>query len=93
MANPSLKLTKILEFQSIIEADTGSVWSVAFSLDGLLLAVGTDGGIIQLWDVNRGEFLKILKNERCYEGMNITGVMGLTPVTIANLKALGAVES
>jgi hypothetical protein len=31
--------------------------------------------------------------DRPYEGMNITGVKGLTPATIATLKALGAVEN
>ncbi len=30
--------------------------------------------------------------DRPYEGMNITGVKGLTPGTIASLKALGAIE-
>ena len=30
--------------------------------------------------------------DRPYEGMNITGVKGLTAGTIASLKALGAIE-
>jgi len=36
--------------------------------------------------------VKILKNERPYEGMNITGVVGSTAAQKATLKALGAVE-
>jgi hypothetical protein len=35
--------------------------------------------------------LKILKNERPYEGMNITGVVGITEAQKSVLKALGAI--
>jgi len=34
-----------------------------------------------------------MKYDRPYEGMNITGVKGLSLGTIATLKALGAVEN
>jgi hypothetical protein len=45
-----------------------------------------------LWDVETGECLRTLRAERLYEGMNITGVTGLTEAQKATLKALGAVE-
>jgi hypothetical protein len=39
-----------------------------------------------------GECLKTLIIPKLYEGINITGVMGLTEAQKATLKALGAIE-
>jgi WD40 repeat protein len=69
------------------------LFSVAFSPDGHRLASGSRDDTIKLWDVQTGECLEALTSNRPYEGMNITGVTGLTEVAIANLKALGAIES
>ncbi|MDZ7950492.1 NB-ARC domain-containing protein [Nostoc sp. DedQUE09] len=68
------------------------VWSVAFSRDGQMLASGSKDETIRLWNVETGECLKTLRANRPYEGMNITGVIGLTPAQKTTLKALGAVE-
>jgi WD40 repeat protein len=67
------------------------VCSVAFSSDGKTLASGSGDETIKLWDVKTGECLKTLR-DRPYEGMNITGVTGLTEAEKATIKALGAVE-
>ncbi|GAB4148925.1 MAG: NB-ARC domain-containing protein [Cyanobacteria bacterium J069] len=48
---------------------------------------------IRLWDIATGECLKILRSDRPYEGMNITGVTGLTPAQKASLKVLGAIAA
>ena len=66
--------------------------SLTFSLDGQQLASGSEDGTIKLWDVKSGECLITLKADRPYEGMNITGVTGLTEAQKETLKALGAVE-
>lgn len=67
------------------------VWSVAFSPDGQMLASGSKDETIKLWNVETGECLKTLRANRPYEGMNITGAIGLTAANRATLKSLGAV--
>ncbi|GAB1542217.1 NB-ARC domain-containing protein [Scytonema sp. NUACC21] len=68
------------------------IWSVTFSPDGQTLASGSEDETIKLWDIKTGECLKTLRCKRPYEGMNITGIVGLTDATIASLKDLGALE-
>jgi WD40 repeat protein len=76
----------------ILQGHTKKINSVEFSPDGQLLASGSDDETIRLWSVKTWECLNVLRVDRPYEGMNITGVSGLTEAAIANLKALGAIE-
>ena len=75
-----------------LQGHTARVWSVVWSPDGQILASGSADETIKLWDVNTGECLKILRADRPYEGMNITGVTGLTEAQRATLYTLGAIE-
>lgn len=68
------------------------VLSVAFSPNGLCLVSSSKDETIRLWDVKTGQCLMVL-TERLYEGMNITGVKGLTEIEKSNLKDLGAFEN
>ncbi len=76
----------------VLQGHINWVVSISFSPDGKLLASGSEDGTIKLWDTNTGDCLKTLIPPRPYEGMNITGVKGLTEAEKATLKALGAVE-
>ncbi|MCY7272704.1 MAG: hypothetical protein LH702_02885 [Phormidesmis sp. CAN_BIN44] len=68
------------------------VWTVVFNHQGHRIASCSEDGTIRMWDVRTGACLKILRVDRPYEGMNITGAIGLTLAQKATLKALGAIE-
>jgi WD40 repeat protein len=75
-----------------LQEHLGTVWSVSVSPISAIVASGSQDETIKLWDANTGECLRTIRAKRPYEGMNITGVKGLTEVTIGTLLALGAVE-
>jgi WD40 repeat protein/transcriptional regulator with XRE-family HTH domain len=72
---------------------TGSVRLVGLSQDGQLLASGGEDETLRLWQAQTGACLAVLRNDRPYEQMNITGATGLTAAQKASLRALGAVET
>ncbi len=73
-----------------LQGHTSQIWSVAFSPDGQTLASSSTDETIKLWDINTGKCLTTLRANRPYEGMNITGVTGLTEAQRVTLHALGA---
>ena len=75
-----------------LRGHTSWVRSLTFSPDNSILASGSEDETIKLWDIKSGECLKTLRSERLYQGMNITGVTGLTAAQKMTLKALGAIE-
>jgi WD40 repeat protein len=74
-----------------LQGHTAWVGTVAWSSTGTL-ASGSSDETIKLWDAQTGECWQTLRSDRPYEGMNITGVTGITEAQKATLKALGAVE-
>jgi WD40 repeat protein len=68
------------------------LYSIVFNPAGNTLASAGHDGVITLWNVDTGNCEKTLKSDRPYEGMNITGVRGLTDGQKVMLRALGAVE-
>lgn len=57
-----------------------------------ILISGSFDETIRFWDSKTGKCLKTLHTPRPYDGMNITGVTGLTDAQKATLRALGAIE-
>ncbi len=74
------------------QGHSGGAWTVDFSPNGHILASGSQDQTTKLWDAATGENIKTLKSDRPYEGMNITGVRGLSQAQKASLKDLGAQE-
>ncbi len=77
----------------ILRGHTRRVCSVAFSRDGKTLLSGSQDESMRLWSLPGGEECRILKPDRLYEGMNITGVTGLTESQKVTLKSLGAIDN
>ncbi|MBD3886861.1 hypothetical protein IFO70_35085 [Phormidium tenue FACHB-886] len=71
---------------------TNWVLSVIFSHSNVLIS-GSADATMKLWDSQTGKCLETLRSNRPYEGMNITGVSGITEAQKATLKALGAIEA
>jgi non-specific serine/threonine protein kinase len=75
-----------------LEGHTGLVRGVALSGDGRLLASGSADGTVRLWEAATGACLRVLRAERRYERMDVTGMTGVTEAQRAALLALGALE-
>ncbi|MBD2449757.1 AAA family ATPase [Nostoc sp. FACHB-152] len=71
---------------------SSQVLCVAFSPDRETLVSSSADETIRLWSIHTGESVQILRADRPYEGMNITGANGLTQAQSVTLKALGAVS-
>ena len=75
---------------SCSQDETIKLWDVKKCLS---LERDIDEGQTQYSKSSFSECIKTLRVPRLYEGMNITGVTGLTEATIATLKMLGAVDN
>jgi WD40 repeat protein len=71
-----------------LEGHTGPVFSVA--LNSAYLVSSSQDETVRLWDLSTGACLRTLRSKRLYEGMNITGITGLTGSQKMTLASLGA---
>lgn len=78
--------------QKSLEAAESAISSLAFSPSGNALAGGSIDGTIYFWNLRSGRCETLLRVDRPYEGMDITGATGLTDGQKGILKALGAIE-
>jgi WD40 repeat protein len=72
---------------------TGPIRALAFDHAGQLLASGSEDETIQLWDLQKRSRPTLLKSARLYEGMDISGAIGLTDAQRASLRVQGAIET
>ncbi|MDE0315685.1 MAG: hypothetical protein OXM61_12340 [Candidatus Poribacteria bacterium] len=63
------------EPQHLLAAHTGVINSISFSSDGRTLAVGTENGEAQLWDIVTGEHQKTFKKWDYYPGVDTVFLM------------------
>jgi WD40 repeat protein/transcriptional regulator with XRE-family HTH domain len=76
-----------------LSGHTAGVRGVALSGDSRLVASGSFDGSVRLWSPTGGVSLRILRADRRYERMDITGLRGVTEAQRTALTALGAVDS
>lgn len=84
---------KTNECKYTLQGHQSRIWYMSWSPSGEMLASSSSDGTIRLWDVQTGEYVRTLRVDRPYEGMNITSVTGITEAQKAALKGLGAVEA
>lgn len=75
----------------VFKSHNDYVTALALHPDNQMLASGSMDGSIRLWDVHSGDQLAKLNSPRPYEGMDITGVTGLTTSQQSILMTLGAI--
>lgn len=75
-----------------LEGHDYPVWSVHSDRQGYFLASGSHDQGIKVWDLHTNECLKTLRADKPYNGLNITGVTGITTAQKVTLKALGAID-
>jgi WD40 repeat protein len=90
----TLKLWDLQQGENIstLKGHTCPIRSVTFDPEGRILVSGSEDGTIRLWDIDSGDCLQILTVDAPYEGMNISGVTGLTDAQKETLRVLGAIE-
>ena len=75
-----------------LQGHIGELWAVVIPLEEESIISGGQDGTIKIWEIETGQCIKTLTAKRCYEGMNIEGVTGLSEAQKQNLKFLGAIE-
>jgi len=77
----------------VLRGHTSPVNSVFFGKDTQVLVSGSGDGTVKCWDSQTGDLLKTLRPSRPYEGIDVTGVTGITEAQKTTLKLLGAVDA
>jgi hypothetical protein len=65
---------------------------MGLSADGQLLVSGGPDGMVHVWEPRSGTRIRTLTAQGRYQGLDITGLTGVTEAQRAALLAMGAVE-
>ncbi len=82
--------------QTTLEGHTKAIQSLRFSPTHSVLVTGSEDETIRIWQLTPTATLPnstLLRADRPYEGLNLTGSTGLTAAQKATLKLLGAIET
>ncbi|MGP1384816.1 MAG: NACHT domain-containing protein [Thainema sp.] len=74
-----------------LKGHENQILALAFARSGRYLYSSGEDETLKIWDITSHDCWKTAKLDRPYEGMNITGIQGLTSFQIESLKALGAI--
>jgi WD40 repeat protein/transcriptional regulator with XRE-family HTH domain len=75
-----------------LEGHTDVVRGVALAAERGLLASGSHDGTLRLWDTSTGRCLRVMRSDRTYERVDVTGLTGVTGAQRASLLTLGAID-
>jgi WD40 repeat protein/transcriptional regulator with XRE-family HTH domain len=78
------------EYLAVLQGPGGGIWGVATSADGQVVAGAGMTDEAQVWRWADASAPLILRPDRCYQRMDISGLTGLTEAQRLTLQALGA---
>jgi WD40 repeat protein len=70
----------------------GAVWAVDISRDGQWVVSGSLDGTARVWHGDRPASVQVVRPDRPYERMDISGLTGVTAAQRTSLLALGAID-
>ena len=85
--------TSTASLKQTLNGHTGIVQSLLFHPNGQWLISSSSDETMKIWELQTGDCIRTLRPAGLYQGMNITGVSGISAAQRATLKALGAVEA
>src|SRR5205814_990534 len=74
----------------IFRGHAGLVYGVALNTDGQLVVSSGVDGTVRIWTPATGGSLRVLRDDRQFERVDITGLTGVTDAQWRSLVALGA---
>jgi WD40 repeat protein len=77
--------------EAVLNQHNSLIWAIRWHPDGQTLVTAGEDGCIHIWGLPDFAHLKTLTSDRLYEGMNLSGVTGLSRATLISLKQLGAI--